>query len=804
MRTLDWKNRFRASFSTFAIGNANEQSTAVATLEPSGFNCVNAEAVDKRQSQNADLNALPSRMIVVSNRLPTTVGVKDGKVRLQENVGGLATGLSAYLDTGQNRSNHLWIGSPTTTTTRLSRDANEIMRRALVENNLHEVSVPKDLMRKFYYGFCNRTLWPLFHYFPNHTIFDEEDWSNYKQVNRFFSDAVLESASPNDLIWVHDYHLMLVPALIRRQMPFVKIGFFLHTPFPSYELFRLLPRRWGSEILNGILGADLVGFHTYDYTTHFLRCLLRILGYDNDMGKVFTEERVVKADTFPMGIDFNAFTRLAGQRSVISEMKRARKSLGSMRVILSIDRLDYTKGIVNRLLGFERFLERNESQRGKVVLTLQLTPSRTELKQYDDIKSQIDQMVGRINGKFGTVNWTPILYQSRHIPLRSLVALYKLSDVALVTPLRDGMNLVAKEYLAARTEDTGVLILSEMAGASSELGEAVIVNPNDIEEVTSAIETALAMPVEEQRRRNRLLRKRLKDYNVFQWGDDFVHQTLAIRDEQRSYDTRFLDARSRKTLEEDFAKSDSKLIMLDFDGTIAPISLYPDKVEPNQTILSILSKMSQNPNNTIIILSGRTRKDLDGWFGGMNLNLVAEHGVWIKETNGEWVMPIQLTSEWKSKLLPTMRSYVDRLPGSSLEEKEFTLLWHYRAANPELSSLRAKELADELTNLIVNTDLQVLVGQKTLEVRSVKVNKGTAADHFLAKANYHFVLALGDDRTDEDMFKVLKGDANSIRIGIAPSRAKFYLRNQSEVQTVFEQLQPLDQLKNAPVNDANH
>ncbi len=546
------------------------------------------------------------------------------------------------------------------------------------------------------------------------------------------------------------------------------------------------------------MGADLVGFHTYDYTSHFLRCLLRMLGYDNDMGKVFTEDRVVKADTFPMGIDFDKFSNSVAQREVHSEMKRIKKSLGKMRTMLSIDRLDYTKGVVNRLLGFERFLDRNETYRGKVALMLLMTPSRTELKQYSDIKSEIDELVGRINGKFGTVNWTPILYQSRHIPFTSLIALYRLTDVAVITPLRDGMNLMAKEYLAAKTDDSGVLILSEMAGASSELGEALIVNPNDIEEVAHAMETALTMPEEEQRRRNRLLRKRLKDYNVFQWGDDFVHQTLAIKDEQRSYETRFLDATSRKRLEEDFAKSHVKLILLDFDGTIAPISNNPDMVEPSKTILLILNEMTKNPNTTIVVVSGRTRNDLERWFGKMRVNLVAEHGAWIKEINDVWRMPVPLTSEWKNKLLPTMRSYVDKLPGSTLEEKEFTLVWHYRAANPELSSLRAKELADELKNLIVNTDLQVLIGKKTLEVKSVKVDKGTAAQHWISNNHYDLILSMGDDRTDEDVFKVLSGNAVSIRIGIAPSRARYYLRSQAEVTQLFEQLSSLERINAIP------
>jgi len=749
-------------------------------------------------SAEMKLDNAPPRMILVSNRLPIVLTVRDRKVRLQESVGGLATGLSAYLRTMKGQSNHLWIGAPNAAAPRISKEFEQQARQTLFENNLHEVTVPTDVMRKFYYGFCNKTLWPLFHYFPVYTAFDSKDWANYQQVNRIFSDEIIRLVRPNDLIWIHDYHLMLVPGLIRRQMPTAKIGFFLHTPFPSYELFRLLPRRWGTELLQGLLGADLVGFHTYDYTFHFLRCVLRILGYDNDMGKILTEDRVVKADTFPMGIDFNMFTELATGHEVQSEIRKIRKPMGKMRVMLSIDRLDYTKGVVNRLLGFERFLERNEARRGKVVLMMLMTPSRTELEQYSALKSEIDELVGRINGKFGAINWTPIIYQSRHIPFKSLVALYRLSDVAVLTPLRDGMNLIAKEYLATKTDDRGVLILSEMAGAASELGEALIVNPNDIDEVARAMETALAMPEDEQIRRNRLLRKRLKDYNIFQWGDDFVHQALVIKDEQRSYETRFLDATSREKLEDSFAQSITRLIMLDFDGTIAPISVHPDRVEPSQKILPILNELTSDPSTTVVVVSGRSRSDLDRWFGRMRVNLVAEHGAWIKEVDDVWKMPVPITGDWKAKLLPTMKTYVDKLPGSSLEEKEFTMVWHYRAANPELGSVRAKELADELTNQIVNTDLQVLIGKKTLEVKSSKVDKGTAAQRWASKNGYDFILSIGDDRTDEDVFKTLKEGAITIRVGIAPSRAKYYLRNQIEVVQLFERLHSVKRIDVIP------
>ena len=277
-----------------------------------------------------------------------------------------------------------------------------------------------------------------------------------------------------------------------------------------------------------------------------------------------------------------------------------------------------------------------------------------------------------------------------------------------------------------------------------------------------------------------------------------MHQTLVIKDEQRSYETRFLDATSKARLEDGFAQSITRLIMVDFDGTIAPISVHPDRVEPSQRILSILNELTNDPSTTVVVVSGRSRSDLDKWFGRMRVSLVAEHGAWIKEVGDVWKMPVPITGDWKVKLLPTMKTYVDKLPGSSLEEKEFAIVFHYRAANPELSSVRAKELATELTNQIVNTDLQVLIGKKTLEVKSSKVDKGTAAQRWASKNGYDFILSIGDDRTDEDVFKTLKEGAITIRVGIAPSRAKYYLRNQSEVVQLFERLHSIKRIDVIP------
>lgn len=366
----------------------------------------------------------------------------------------------------------------------------------MTEFNCYPVFISKKDIEKFYYGFCNKTIWPLFHYFTSFAVYDEDYWLNYKKVNELFCSTILEIIKPDDVVWIQDYHLMLLPKLLREKIQ-NPVGFFLHIPFPTFEIFRLLPTKWRTEILTALLAADLLGFHTHDYTQDFLRCVLRILGYEHSMGEIAFNGHIVKVDTFPMGIDFTIFYTAQNREDVKKEKEELLKSLGGYKVILSVDRLDYTKGILNRLYAYENFLEKNPQWHKKVVLVLVVVPSRIGVEHYKQMKKQVDEVVGEINGRFGDINWTPILYQFKFLPFHQLVPLYSVSDLCLVTPLRDGMNLVAKEYIASRTDKTGVLILSEMAGASKELREAIIINPNNIEEIADALKLALEISEEE-------------------------------------------------------------------------------------------------------------------------------------------------------------------------------------------------------------------------------------------------------------------------------------------------------------------
>ncbi len=742
------------------------------------------------------------RLLIVSNRLPIVTVEEKGQLLFRESAGGLVSGISAYLDSLRGSSfagpppRHgppedsvqppsRWIGWPGVTVEDPAKQAR--VTEMLAGFHAHPVFLSDHSMDKFYHGFCNKTIWPLFHYFPSYTVCEESFYAHYRCVNRIFCEAVARLMKPEDVVWIHDYHLMLLPQLLREQKPAATIGFFLHIPFPSFEIFRLLPQTWRAEILEGLLGADLIGFHTYDYAQHFLRSVLRILGHEHTMGKILLPNHLAKIDTFPMGVDFQKF-QVAARRQVHGTDEISWETLKGLKVVLSVDRLDYTKGILNRLQGYELFLERNPQWQKKVVLVLVVVPSRIGVDQYQEIKRRIDELVGQINGKFGGVGWTPVLYQYRYLPFEPLVSLYASSHVALVTPLRDGMNLVAKEYLASRTDKTGVLIVSEMTGASKELTEAISINPNNIGEIAAALETALALPEPEQIRRNEIMQDRLRRYDVIRWAEDFLGRVQEVKAEQRRLRAKLLRRDVRQRLLERFRRAPHSTIFLDYDGTLVSFADDPKDAQPTQDLLALLRTLSQSPNTDVVLISGRDKNTMDDWFTNLDASLVAEHGAWIKVRNQPWRLAKPLDNGWKPALLPILQTYADRLPGAFVEEKQYSIAWHYRRAEPELASTRVKELVDDLVNFTANIDVQVQQGDKVVEVRCGGINKGTAALSFLPKDASDFLLAIGDDWTDEDLFRVLPGSAWSIRVGHRHSCAKFNVRNHVEVLDLLREI----------------
>jgi len=724
------------------------------------------------------------RLLIVSNRLPFTITKENGGYAFNKSSGGLVTGLSSFLESWDG--DYIWIGWPGQTP--IEENAAVLRKEALKKYGAYPIFLPEETMESFYQGFCNCTIWPLFHYFPSLATYSEEQWHTYRKVNELFAEAVLEIAEPNDIVWIHDYHLMLLPGILREKSPPLTIGFFLHIPFPSFEIFRLIPRPWATEIIDKMIGADLIGFHTHEYTQYFLRNVLRFTGNEHNLGQIITPSRTVKADTFPMGIEFAKFFEASKDQAVQKERDELQKTLPAPKVVFSVDRLDYTKGILNRLEGYQLFLDNNAEWRGKVIFLIVVVPSRIGVEHYQQMKNSIDGLVGKINGQFGDMTWTPIVYQYRSLDFPVLAALYSLSHIALITPLRDGMNLVAKEYVASRVDRSGVLILSEMAGASKELGEAIIINPNHKEDIARALEEAIEMPPEEQTARIGQMQSRLKTYDVIRWAGDFLGALNSIKELQRSFEARMINSQIMESMSNEFHRTQKRLLLLDYDGTLVPFSSHPAYSRPDPALIELLTKLSDDSQNDVVIISGRDKNAIGEWFHDIPLGLVAEHGAWIKERGEPWRLLRPINSDWKKSLYPILKIFADRLPGSFIEEKEFSLVWHYRRADPEHASLRAHELIDQLTNFTANIDIQILRGSKVVEIRNAGINKANAAMALLSRQSYDFILALGDDWTDEDLFKSLPPNAYTIKVGNLQSYARFNLSDYRESRNLLGKL----------------
>jgi trehalose 6-phosphate synthase/phosphatase len=723
------------------------------------------------------------RTIIVSNRLPVTVHREEGRLAMQPSIGGLATGLSS-LFRGEER---LWIGWPGLPADDLQPEEERLLAERLEgAERCWPVRLTSEELRRYYHGFCNGTLWPLFHYFPAFARYEQPSWEAYHWVNERFRDAVLEAMHPGDTVWIHDYQLLLLPEMIRAKRREATLGLFLHIPFPSVELFRLLP--WRDELLRGMLGADLLGFHTYDYVRHFTAALRTLLGIESSFGNIPHAGRLVQADAFPMGIDYRRFAGALRSWRVQKEMRSLRGLRDGRKTILSVDRLDYSKGIPNRLAAFDRFLADNPAYQRRVKLVMIVAPSRAQAPYYRELQREVNVLVSSINGRFATPDWTPVKYFSRPFPFEKLVPLYAIADVLLVTPMRDGMNLIAKEYIAARSDRRGVLILSETAGAAQELGEALIVNPNDVGEMAAAMRTALEMQPWEQRVRNRHMSARLKRYDAARWASDFLERLNAVRWSNASRAVRRLEEPAAKALLESYRLADSRLLLLDYDGTLVPFADRPEKARPDRELRRLLRRLAANPANEVVLVSGRDRTWLAKWFASCAVGMVAEHGAWWKTRNGTWRRQVNPGTDWKKSLRPLFELAADRTPGSLVEEKEFALAWHFRLADPELAGHRLGELKEALRELIANRDLSLQEGKKVLELKPASYTKGQAVRRWLARRPFAFLLAVGDDWTDEDMFAALPAEAITLKVGGEPSSARFRLESVEEVRLLLARL----------------
>ena len=714
---------------------------------------------------------MSDRLVVVSNRLPLTVRRTAGRWHGERSSGGLVAALAPVME----RVGGLWIGWPGEAPAGDPEGHAEVLRAWERDHQFASVDIPAGIGRAFYEGFSNNTMWPLLHGFPSRVAFDPESFHAYRDANGRFAAAVLERLQPDDLVWVHDYQLMLVPGLLREARPQARVGFFLHVPFPAPEVFKILPQR--EEVLKGLLGADVIGFQTHEHLGAFRRTLLQVLGIESRMDRVEVDGRTVVLEARPIGIVPGTWDRLVTREPAVARRIRdIRARHAGRHLVLAVDRLDYTKGIPERLRAFRRFLTSRPEWRGKVILIQVAVPSRERIPRYIALRREVNELVGEINGEIGTAEWNPVIYLRRSIAQTELAALYVAADVGWVGSLRDGMNLVAKEYVACQQDRAGVLLLSEFAGAAGEMGEALRVNPYDEPGSADALERALTMPEDERAERQAALLARVRRNTAIAWAERSVADIATIS-KDRIAEPEIVHEPPLAALRRDFEAAATRALYVDYDGTLVPFAARPADAVPGADVLPIISALADRPNTKVVIVSGRPAADLERWFGRLTgIWLAAEHGALTRAPGSSEWLPLRPVAnvDWKERVRPVLDYFLDQAPGSTVEEKEYSLAWHFRLVEPEFGDWLANEIAAALEQQLVGTELAVLRGSKVIEVRFAWANKGEAVTHIRSQGEPPaFELAIGDDRTDEDMFERLPDDAYTIHVGPGATRARY-------------------------------
>jgi trehalose 6-phosphate synthase/phosphatase len=728
----------------------------------------------------------PPDLIVASSRLPLTIRHTAAGWTSAPGSGGLVAVLEPLLRDGEAR----WVGWAGDSAGVDDGDAGSERARLLGRweaSGYQAVDLAADVARAFSEGYANDTLWPLLHGFPDRVVLDPATWPPYRDANEQFAATIRRQAGDHGVVWVHDFQLMLVPELVRGGSPDATIGFFLHVPFPAFEIFRMLPER--EDVLRGLLGADLVGFQTYADLHEFRRALLQILGIESRMDRLDVGDRSVRLGVFPIGIVTEEWDALLARDDVQRRVEELKAQHAGRALVLAVDRLDYTKGIPERLLAFRRLLREDRARRGQVSLVQVAIPTRERVPRYQQLRRRVNELVAEINGELGTPDWTPVVHLLRSVARPELAAMYAAADVAWVSSLRDGMNLVAKEYVACQSREPGVLIVSEFAGVAQELGEALRVNPYD--EVASAaiLARAVDMPRDERADRMAALQDRVQSATAAVWRDRYLG---ALRSAGRE---RYATGRTESPrLDVDgllAAVRDGALLCLDYDGTLVPIAPRPQDARPTGRVIEVLRRLGAvDSKSATLVLSGRRADDLERWFGGIpGLWLAAEHGALLRSPGSTGWRPLRAGAggDWKRAIRPVLEDFAGRLPGSLIEEKALSIAWHYRLADREFGRWLAQELAATLAAQLANSDLTVLHGRRVVEVRYAWATKGEAYAAIDAELGRHGpVVAIGDDRTDEDLFERLGPDAWTIRVGDGPTAARWSLAGQDEVLPTLE------------------
>ncbi|KAI9312741.1 glycosyltransferase family 20-domain-containing protein [Dichotomocladium elegans] len=608
-----------------------------------------------------------------------------------------------------------------------------------------------------YDGYCKTMLWPLFHYLLWNDATDgrleRTQWEAYLAVNQKYAELVIQHYQHGDIVWVHDYHLLLVPDLVRQRLPKAHIGLFIHAPFPSSEIFRCLPKR--QEILKGMLGANLVGFQTYSYSRHFISTCTRIFGYESTPEGVDDGDHFCHVGTFPIGIDVDRVEAMRKEEGVQIKMKAIADMYHGKKIIVGRDKLDLVKGVLQKLAAFEKFLMDYPEWRNQVVL-IQVTDSGS--LDSKKLENKVSDIVAHINGTYGSLEFSPVHHYHHQVARDELYALLSIADAALITAVRDGMNTTSLEYIMCQQETHAPLILSEFTGTAGSMSSALMVNPWDYAGIAKTINDALLMSEEEKTSRHLQLLAHVKSHTASFWAKSFVKvllQSIAISEQTSNTPLLRTDF-----LLQSYEGANRRLLCFDYDGTLTPIQKTPAAAVPPPDMLRALEKLCADPRNDVWVISGRDETALDRWLGRVDrLGLSAEHGCFIKYPRGnKWInLTEHVDMSWKHDVIDIFTYYTERTSGSFIEHKRCSITWHYRLADPEYGAFQAKECQNHLENAILSKlPVEVLVGKKNLEVRPTSINKGEVIKRLLGTNDYDFVMCVGDDKTDEDMFKKLR------------------------------------------------
>lgn len=613
--------------------------------------------------------------------------------------------------------------------------------------------------------FAENELFPLFHYkqhSPTDGRAEKKAWADYQLMNEKFAAKILEIYKPGDVVMIHDYHLLLVPALLRAKIPHMYISFFLHVPFPSSEFLRCLPQR--NDILEGMLGANLVGFQSFSYSRHFVSCCTRILGFPSDIAGVEAYGTKVTVGVFPIGIDAARIQRLAfGKPQVDKTYASLKKLYEGKKIIVGRDRLDSVRGVAQKLMAFERFLEDHPQWREKVVLIQVTSPTSVDDDEADTkIATKVSELVTKINGLYGSLGFSPVQHYPQYLSQDEYFALLRAADIGLITSVRDGMNTTSLEYVICQKDNHGPVILSEFSGTAGSLKEAIHINPWDISGVAHAIEEALELPDDKKAEVHKDLYNHVTTHNVHAWTSGYIKRLLNVLQSKKSaVHTPLLD---RQMAQQQYNTAKKRLFMFDYDGTLTPIVKDPSAAKPSPLLIDTLTKLASDERNAVWIISGRDQEFLTETLGHIpNLGFSAEHGSFMRHPGTDnWINLAETTDMgWQKEVMEVFQKYTERTQGSFIERKRCALTWHYRRADQELAAYMARECQLELEQTVAKKwDVEVMTGKMNLEVRPTFINKGEIVKALIA--GYHgdvpeFLICLGDDFTDEDMFRALNG-----------------------------------------------